>query len=152
MNNFTEILQSIVSKTVSSSTVGGGAGSIIKLEVETEDFIFVYCAWRLEYNGIVLSTSEDDSYPITGLMASTIKRLEGTKVIKIECSPQYDLTIFFEGAYILRIFCDQSSSEGDFNWDLCSPRNDIAFTVNNRFQIDITAYYSNSKKDKNTIS
>lgn len=141
MKDLVKILQSLYFKMINTASVGGGAGSIIKLELETNDYLFIYCTWRLEYNNMVLSTSDDDCQAITGLMANTMKKIEGKKIIEIDISPQYDLTFILEESYKLKVFCNVSySNEGYSNWELCSPQNNLTFTINNHFNIDITTY------------
>jgi len=142
MNDLKDIIQSLCFKTICSASVGGGAGSIIKLELNSDDFLFIYCMWRLEHNNIVLSTSEDDSQAIIGLMSNTIKRIEEKSIIEVDISPQYDLTVFFEDNYKLRVFCNISySNEGYSNWEFCSPKKNLIFTINNHFKTDVTAYF-----------
>ncbi len=142
MRDLVKILQSLYFKMINTASVGGGAGSIIKLELETNDYLFIYCTWRLEYNNMVLSTSDDDCQAITGLMANTMKKIEGKKIIEIDISPQYDLTFILEESYKLKVFCNVSySNEGYSNWELCSPQNNLTVTINNHFNIDVATYY-----------
>lgn len=142
MSNLKDILQSLCFKTIYKASVGGGVGSIIKLELDNNDFLFIYCTWRLEHNNIVLSTSEDDSQAVIGLMANTIRRIEGKNIIKVDISPQYDLTVILEENYKLRVFCNVSYSNEDYsNWELCCPQNNLTFTINNHFKIDVSTYF-----------
>lgn len=140
--NIKKIFEALTSKLVYKAVVGGGVGSIIKIELETNIYFFVYCIWRLEHDEIVLSTSDDDSTAVIGLMAMTIKQLEGNRIIRTELSSQLDLTLYFENNYILKLFCNMSYTSGDYsNWELCDPDNNIVFTVNNKFKMETTAYY-----------
>jgi len=145
--NLNEILKEIKGKTVIKSTTGGGAGSILKIELNSNCYFFVYCAWRIEFNDVVQSTSEDDGEALIGRMAKSAKFLENKKIILISISKQNDLTIYFESNYSLKIFCNISYSETenggtyDTNWELCLPEYDLVFKVNNHFTIETEKYY-----------
>lgn len=130
-----------------SATTGGGAGSILKIELETDCFLMIYCSWRIEHDDIVLATSTDDSQALVGRMASAAKQLESLQIVSLSVSKQFDLTINFDSEYCLRCFCDISYSqteEGgtyDCNWILCIPEKDICYEFNNYFKLNIIKYY-----------
>ncbi|MDH6355872.1 hypothetical protein M2132_002222 [Dysgonomonas sp. PH5-45] len=140
-------LTELKSKIVLSSKTGGGSGSILKMEIEMNCYLFIYCVWRIEHNNIVLATSDDDSQAQIGRMAKSAKLLENKKVTSLSLSDQYDLTICFDDNYCFRAFCNISYSQTenggtyDTNWELCLPSENIVFKINNHFKEEMEAYY-----------
>jgi len=133
--------------TVTKSRSGGAAGSMIKIEFSNNSTILTYCSWRVEHNERVLASSNDNIEAVNGLVAKTVKLLEGKKIKSIAISNQYDLIISFEEKYSLKLFCDISYSYSEYetsltkNWELWIPYEDISFTVNNSFEVEEGKYY-----------
>ncbi|MEN9918317.1 MAG: hypothetical protein RL662_753 [Bacteroidota bacterium] len=150
MNNkdITYYLSILVNSKIVKSNSGGGAGSILKIEINNKDsYFFIYCCWRLESDATVLATSADDTTANIGLIAKSVKLLEGKTILSINLSKQYDLIIVFEDGYTLRVFCDISYSSSDnedyydTNWELCIPTDNAYFKVSNKYQIETGKYY-----------
>lgn len=145
--NIKEKLEDICSMLTTECITGGGAGSILKIKLEDSSYFFIYCVWRIEHYDIVLSTSDDSVDAIIGRMAKSAKLLENKRVLSVEMSKQYDLIIYFEDSYCLKVFCNVSYSRTenggtyDTNWELCLPNKDIVFIINNYFKVETDAYY-----------
>lgn len=135
-------LKNILNQTVTKSSSGGGGGSILVLEVEDQSYIFIWCSWRIECQSKVIVTSSDTSLPTeefpssNGLIGKKVPLLVGKKVKSFVLSPQYDLDIFFNDGYKLRIFCDIGHSRIDFNvnWEFNIPLEGISIEINNHFE------------------
>jgi hypothetical protein len=138
------ILERANSKRIIMSTSGGGAGSILKVELEGNSYFFFYCAWRLEKGDKVLATYTDSANPPDGLIPRNIGLLKNNKIIDVQMNPQYDLIISIENDFVLRIFCDISYSSNEtsnLNWEFCLPDEDKIFGVNNSFEIVEDKYW-----------
>jgi hypothetical protein len=139
-----DILERAKSKTIIKSTSGGGAGSILKVELEGNSYFFFYCAWRLEKGEKVLAAYTDTANPPEGLIPRNIGLLENNKIIDVQMSPQYDLVISIENDFVLRIFCDISYSSNEtstLNWEFCLPDENKIIGVNNAFEIAESKYW-----------
>lgn len=139
-NEFMQYLNSLKQCVVTESSAGGGAGSIILMEltsVENESYIlWIECGWRIEIINKVIATSVDDIEAITGLIAKSTKMLEGKVVESINVNPFYDLCINFSDGYCLRVFCIYSYSwVDDINWRLSVPNQNLAYEITNQFKI-----------------
>lgn len=147
--NIHDLLSQVIGKRVVHSRTGGGAGSIWNLEFEEDMYYMIWCSWRVEHNGIVLTTCTDDATPLVGRMNKSVEQLIGYKLLSYELSPHYDLTLYFENNYIVRVFCD-SIFEADIkeenpyeNWYFCVPASDIAVAITCYFKVIYTRCYSN---------
>lgn len=138
-------LNSIKSSTVTKSTSGGTTGSIIKMELNNENSLFILyieCAWRIENKNRVVATSADDIQAVTGLIAKSTRMLEGQVVDSITITPFYDLCINFTNGFCLNIFCILSYTyEFDTNWQLWIPNQNLSFEITNHFQVKKGKYY-----------
>jgi hypothetical protein len=125
---------------VVKSSSGGGAGSILKVEFNTNCYFFIYCTWRIEQNEHVIATSSDNIDAVSGRIAQSAKLLEGKRVLSIQTTKQYDLAINFEDNFCLNIFCDVSYSSTDnggtynLNWEFCTPDENKVISVDNSFK------------------
>jgi hypothetical protein len=143
-----ETLFGIINSNVILSKSGGSTGSLWLIDFDNKTSLYIYCTWRIEHNDNILTTSNDDTTPITGLLTKTVRELEGKKLIAFDLSKQYDLTLKFEDDYCVKIFCDISYSETenggtyDTNWDLSMPDNDLVISISNYFKINKSKYYS----------
>ncbi|WP_455589831.1 hypothetical protein [Bacteroides rodentium] len=147
--NIHDLLSQVIGKRVVHSRTGGGAGSIWNLEFEEDMYYMIWCSWRVEHNGIVLTTCTDDATPLVGRMNKSVEQLIGYKLLSYELSPHYDLTLYFENEFIVRVFCDYGFEADiredypDSNWYFCIVEQDISVTITNYFQLVCTKYYSN---------
>jgi hypothetical protein len=138
-------LNDIIQSKVTYSRAGGGAGPIISMEVSNHDNfmhdLWIECDWRIEYENKVIATSADDIEPITGLIAKSVKMLEGKIVDSVKMSPFYDLRINFSDGFCLNIFCIFSYTyEFDTNWYLAIPEQNLCYKITNHFKIKKGSY------------
>ena len=139
-----EYLNNIIQSKVTYCRAGGGAGSIISIELNNNDNLYalwIECAWRIENNNKVIATSADDIEPITGLIARSVKMLEGKVVDLVEINPFYDLRITFTDGFCLNVFCIFSySCEFETNWYLAIPEQNLTYEITNHFKIKKGTY------------
>lgn len=87
--------------------------------------VMVYCAWRLESQGEVICNWRDPNDAgakmLTGLSKLRNKRL---KTVEFN-SPINDMVLYFESDLVMRVFCDQTDFEADYNYALRSPEGRI---------------------------
>jgi len=134
-------LNSLLQSKVTYSRAGGGAGSIISMELNNTNALWIECTWRIETKNKVVVTSADDIEPVTGLIAKSVKMLEGKIVDSIEINPFYDLCIHFTDGFCLRIFCIFSySCESETNWYLAIPEQNLTYEITNHFEIKEGTY------------
>lgn len=145
-NKFISTLKGIRQSKVTYSRAGGGAGSVIMMEMNNEVYqyvLFVNCAWRIENKNQIIATSSDDTTANTGLIAKSVKLFEGKIIETIEMTPFYDLIINFTEGFCLKIFSIFSfTSNSNVNWSLCVPSQDISFDITNHFDVKEGKYYS----------
>lgn len=143
--DFFRYLENIKLGKVVSSTAGGGAGSIIKIEIENKGILyilFINCTWRIENNNTIIATSADDITAQTGLIAKSAAMLDNKKVISFELSKFNDLFIEFSDDFYIRIFNIFSHSNiDDYNWDFWIPSEDLSYEITNSFDIKKEKYY-----------
>lgn len=112
------------------------------VEFEDASYLFIWCSWRIEESEKVIVTSSDTILPTennsspSGLIGKRSPILEGEKLIRFELTPQYDLEMYFDNDYKLRIFCDIGHSRDDYtiNWELNIPKENISIEINNHFE------------------
>lgn len=135
-------LKNLINQTVVKSSAGGAAGSILVVEFEDTSYLFTWCTWRIEDSNSVIVTSSDTILPTesnsspNGLIGEKSPILVGRKLLSFNLTPQYDLEMFFDNEYILRIFCDIGHSRDDYNtnWELNIPSENISIEINNHFE------------------
>ncbi|MGX7024452.1 hypothetical protein [Vagococcus hydrophili] len=135
-------LKELINKKVIKSSSGGGAGSILVIELENSSYFFIWCAWRIECEDVVIVTSFDTIEPteftnsLNGYIGEKVPLLVGNRVLDITLTPQYDLRISFENNYVLHVFCDIGFSREDYNinWELNIPHENISIEINNHFE------------------
>ncbi len=136
---FFNYLNNIIQSDITYSRAGGGAGSVIVIDLKKDDLeysLWISCAWRIENKNQIIATSADDAKAVTGLIAKSAKMLEGKVIDSIEISPYYDLRIYFSDGFCLNIFCIFShTSETDSNWWLAIPDKDLSYEITNNFKI-----------------
>jgi hypothetical protein len=141
-------LDNLKSCTIIKSSAGGGAGSIILIELNNNTGVFntlwIECAWRIENKNKVVATSADNIEAVTGLIARSVKMLEGKIIDSIKLTPFYDLCIKFTDGFCLRTFCVFSYDyEFDGNWYLAIPEWDLTYEITKHFKIKKGKYNSN---------
>ncbi len=130
--NIKQALESIINTKVISSISGGFTGSLWLIDFEDENSIYIHCSWRIEHNDKILATSNDDITANTGLVTCSVRKLAENNLISFKLTKQYDLELYFENNYSVRIFCDiPSCPENDFhsyrtNWDISLAKEDLA--------------------------
>lgn len=146
MKIYDSLLKQSINKKVIRSTSGGGAGSIWLITFDDDSYFFIYCNWRIEQNNRIKATCYDNNTAILGLLSRSVRELEGKKLLSYELSPQYDLNLFFEDNYNVKIFCSVSYTETenggtyDTNWEFGIPKINQTFHINNYFQIIEESY------------
>lgn len=147
-----KLLSLAVGKTVTRSNTGGAVGSIWVIEFENDSYFMIDCAWRVEYNEKVITTSNDDGTPHIGHMIVNTKKLTGNKLMSYTLSKQYDLILIFDNNFVVKVFCHMGfetekmqDDDYDRNWDFCVPSLDIAVTIRTDFRQIYTKYYSNDR-------
>ena len=137
-------LNDLIESKITYSRAGGGAGSIISMELNNKNLIYalwIECTWRIENKNKVVATSADDIEPVTGLISKSIKMLEGKIVDSVEVNPFYDLCINFTDGFRLRIFCIFSySCKSETNWYLAIPKQNLSYEITNHFEIKQGTY------------
>lgn len=145
---FIELLNQCIGEVVIYSTSGGGAGSLWLIRFRDSTYFYVYCDWRIERNNHVLATCTDDNTARVGLLSRSVRLIEGKKLLSYDLSKQYDLVMYFEDDYCVRIFCSVSYSETedggtyDTNWIFNIPLIDKSVRIDNFFQLIEENYYS----------
>lgn len=80
-------------------------------------------------------------------MSRSVRLIEGKKLLSYELSEQYDLVLYFDDNYCVRIFCSVSYSQTedggtyDTNWIFNVPLLDKSVRVNNYFCLIEESYY-----------
>ena len=128
-------IQKIKNSKTSQVKIGANTGSIFSIDFENGLFLMVYASWRISKEGEILTSWRGtDSENLN--MHKILKSLEGDKVIKIELSDFYDITLIFEKGSTLTIFCDFNP---DYSFDTCwflqTDKN--TYSVNNRNAVEI---------------
>lgn len=140
METYDILLKQVLNKRVVSSISGGDAGSVWLIELEDDSYFLIYTAWRIEQNNQTKATYTDDT-DITGLLARSVKEIEGKRLLSYELSEQYDLNLLFEDNYNVKIFCliSYSGTENgetyDTNWEFGIRRTNRMLYINNYFQV-----------------
>lgn len=93
--------------------------------------LYVTCSWRLDSIDSVICSSKDSNEQ-NGPMVCGLKRLIGRKIIKVDViTPALDLVLCFDGSLCLRVFCDETDPDDEFdNYSIFTPHN--IYTVKNR--------------------
>lgn len=133
-------INNILKSEVTYSRAGGGAGSIISMELRDRDntlyVLWIECAWRIESENKVIATSADGIEPLIGLVAKSVKMLEGKIIESIRLTPFYDLCINFTDGCCLNVFCIFSYDyEFEINWYLAIPNQNLSLEITNHFKI-----------------
>lgn len=148
--NIQELMSKSIGKVVTYSRTGGGAGSIWVIEFEDKTYYTIDCSWRIEWNGAIITTSEDDGTPLVGHMNKNAERLIGNKLLSFEILEHYDLKLYFENGFVVNAFCDilERCSEEDSifysNWDYCVPNEDIVGIITGHYKLVYTRCNDNT--------
>jgi hypothetical protein len=85
---------------------------------EGEVSLLVWCSWRLEKDGNVITGRDDETEKATRILGELADR----QIIEVQVDyPGWDLHLLFSGGYRLNIFCDLIHKEEDLNlgnWEL----------------------------------
>jgi hypothetical protein len=138
-------LDNTIQSEINYSRAGGGAGSIISMKLNSKDStlyaLWIECDWRIENKDKVIATSADNIEAVTGLVAKSVKMLEGKIIESIKLSPFYDLCINFTDGFCLNIFCIFSYDyEFETNWYLAIPKQNLVYEITNHFEIKQGVY------------
>lgn len=80
---------------------GGGAGSIILLELDNKDSYWMSGYWWLFYNKRIICTYEDDCTALIGKVPKNLMRMEGMKVTDVQITTDLFLCLTIDNNYIL---------------------------------------------------
>lgn len=138
-------LEELQGGTIIKCSAGGGAGSIILMDVTSRSGVlytlWIECCWRIENSNKVIATSADDIEPITGLIAKSAKKLEKLVIQSVALNSFYDLCIEFSEEFYLRLFCIFSNeNDCDVNWWLSIPSKNLCYEVTNLFKVEKGKY------------
>lgn len=138
-------LEKLKSCIVTYSNAGGGAGSIVLIDIrDNSGFLYtlwIESTWRIEKGNKIIATSADDIEAVTGLIATSVKMLEGKMIDSTELSPFHDLCIYFTDNLRLKVFNIFSYSDEDsINWRLSIPSENICYVVTNQFEVKKELY------------
>lgn len=93
-------------KRICHCSSGGGCGSIILLETESNKNLWAWCYWEIQNGCNLISSSEDDATAIIGPIARTCNELEGRMIEDFRVFSDYTLVLLIEGNYRLVCFTD----------------------------------------------
>lgn len=101
---------------------------------EPELSLFVTCSWRLDSETSILCSSKENNSN-TGSMVRSLKKVIGKRVMDINVfEPAFDLIITFDGGLSLKIFCDETDPDEDFD-NYCFFYKDKTYAVINRSEL-----------------
>ena len=104
------------------SRAGGAAGSILLIETENSNSIWIWCYWEIYHSGRLLATADDDATANVGKIAVAAKKLEGKRIEQIELSLiKYDLIVYFADDYRWIVNCESQPDGEKYplnNWEL----------------------------------
>ena len=137
-----EYLNNMEQAKVVHSRSGGGAGSIIAMDlncISGEQYsLWIECDWRIEnkLSNKIIATSYDNTEAVFGRVAQSVKNLEGKVIEHIELSSFYDLHIKFVDGHCLNVFCILSYDyEFETNWYIACPKQNWVYEITNQFRI-----------------
>ena len=148
--NLQDLMSDSIGKTVIYTRTGGSVGSIWTIELEDGSYYTIGCSWRLECNGVIITTCEDDGTPLVGLMNKNAEKLIGKKLLSYEIFDHYDLKLYFEQGFVVNVFSDilKRCSEEDsifyLNWDFCVPEQNIVGIITGHYKLVYTACNDNT--------
>lgn len=131
------------------SRSGGGAGSILLIEADTNISLWIWCYWEIKKSGVILANADDDTTAVVGKIAVAAKQLEGKRIIKTEMDIScYHLHITFEEDYELLVFCESQPPEEPYplnNWELSIKNLNITYLVTCNFTIKQDIFITHEK-------
>jgi hypothetical protein len=140
-------LNNIINSTVTFCGTIKDCGTILMIELDKNNiqyYFWLNCIWRIENDSKVIATSADDITTETGLIAKSVKMLEGKQVLSFELSKFNDLFIeFSDNIYIRVLNIFSYSNIDDYNWNFWIPSEDLSFEITNNFDVKRDKYYSN---------
>ena len=115
-------IQKLIGNNIEYSRAGGAVGSILLINTENNNSIWIWCYWEILHLGRLLATADDDTTANVGKIAVAAKQLEGRKITGIELTqPCYDLHLYIDDEYELIIKCEGQPEEEKYplnNWEL----------------------------------
>lgn len=146
--NIHDLLAKAVGKQVVCSLTGRDVAGYLEIEMEGNlDFMF-YSAWRIEQEGVVLTTDCDDEAPHIGHRILSVRKLIGSRLLSYQLSRHYDLTLCFDKGFVFKAFCNigfEQEFEYDYpepNWTFAVFSLDVVAIVTTCFQVVYTKCYS----------
>jgi hypothetical protein len=155
----TEFLTGVRGRECWSVIGGAGSGSVVSLRFgakirskrplrnpalsleernfEGERSLIIYCDWRLEAGGAILSSSQNtndygdlEMTPFDGVKNNTVTDIAFS-------SPMHDLRIEFSSGIALSIFCDLAvRGDGDSNYVMFNPLTCISVTTQGKLIVE----------------
>jgi hypothetical protein len=143
MNEVSKLRESVnkcVGSTITKVMAGGSVGSIVTLHIGYDlGVLFIYCTWRLQKDGRVLTGSNESCEAVVGDIPRNLEIIKDQTITEWTLSEFYDAKISFGNGSSLSIFCDVTpnypSKDYDENWCICLPRENSSTRVMNDFSI-----------------
>ena len=138
INFFKDIKNSKIEKIIA----GGSNGSILLIDIVSNNnkyVLYIYCTWRLSFDNIVLTGSNDNSTSKRTTFVVELKKLEEDTIVKVLANPLGDFSLVFNSDKRLDVFCDITSNGGDDdvreNWTVCNISENQCNSFTNHFQL-----------------
>lgn len=107
MKEIVSFISNSLNRKVVSSTSGGCVGALWLITFDNATHFYIECAWRLSKGNKVVVTDLDGFAPKTGRITTLVPLLEGRTLRSFSLSKFYDLILFFDEDYCVKIFCDK---------------------------------------------
>jgi len=134
-----ESLQKLIGNNIEYSRAGGAAGSILLINTDNNNSIWVWCYWEILHSGEMIATADDDTTANVGKIAIAAKQLEGRRIKRIELTPHsYDLHLYIADEYELILNCESQPEEENYplnNWELSIKDLKIHYCVTCNFTV-----------------
>ena len=115
-------LQKLQGNRINYSRAGGGAGSILLIETEGNNSIWIWCYWEILHFGSIIATADDETTANIGKVAIAAKQLEGRIINRIELNTHtYDLHLYIDSEYELIVNNEAQPDDEHYplnNWEL----------------------------------
>ena len=132
-------IQKLIGNNIEYSRAGGAVGSILLINTENNNSIWIWCYWEILHLGRLLATADDDTTANVGKIAVAAKQLEGRKITGIELTqPCYDLHLYIDDEYELIIKCEGQPEEEKYplnNWELSIKELMVHYSVTCKFTV-----------------
>lgn len=141
MKEIVSFISNSLNRKVVSSTSGGCVGALWLITFDNATHFYIECAWRLSKGNKVVVTDLDGFAPKTGRITTLVPLLEGRTLRSFSLSKFYDLILFFDEDYCVKVFCDklnfgtENGESWDTNWEYNYKPLDQTLRVTNLFDI-----------------